>query len=92
MADVEKVSIALTTEQIASLKSVVETGEYATTSEVVREAVRDWQVKRELRQTEIQRLRQLWDEGVSGGSVGLQDMTALRNEARRRLQDKKSAG
>jgi len=29
------------------------TGEYATTSEIVREAVRDWQFKRELRQEEV---------------------------------------
>jgi antitoxin ParD1/3/4 len=41
MSDLHKVSIALTGEQIASLKAAVETGEYATTSEIVREAIRD---------------------------------------------------
>ena len=67
MADIQKVSIALTGGQLAALKAAVEAGEYATTSEVVREAVRDWQLKRELRQEDIKRLRRLWDEGKASG-------------------------
>ncbi|HEV2485930.1 MAG TPA: hypothetical protein VGT08_10385 [Terracidiphilus sp.] len=39
MPEVQKISIALTAEQIGTLKSAVETGEYATTSEIVREAI-----------------------------------------------------
>jgi antitoxin ParD1/3/4 len=56
MAEVRKISIALTGEQIGALKSAVETGEYATTSEIVREAIRDWQHKRALRQEELSRV------------------------------------
>ncbi|MFM2443987.1 MAG: hypothetical protein RJB09_1173 [Pseudomonadota bacterium] len=85
MANVEKVSIALTTEQLAALRAAVDAGEYATTSEVVREALRDWQLKRELQQDDIRRLRQLWQEGVASGSAGELDMAALRIEARDRL-------
>jgi antitoxin ParD1/3/4 len=69
MADIQKVSIALTGEQVAALKSAVETGEYATTSEIVREALRDWQFKRELRKRDLKRLRQLWDEGKASGTA-----------------------
>ena len=69
MADVEKVSVALTREQVAALKAAVATGEYATTSEIVREAIRDWQLKRELRQEDINHLRQLWDEGKASGRI-----------------------
>ncbi|WP_349631088.1 ribbon-helix-helix domain-containing protein [Bradyrhizobium jicamae] len=87
---VEKLSVALTGEQVSSLKAAVDAGEYATTSEIVREAVRDWQLKRELRQDEIKRLRQLWDEGVASGSAGVLDMKALRKEARARLARKSS--
>ena len=50
MPDIQKVSVALTSEQVFSLKAAVDAGEYATTSEIVREAVRDWQFKREMRQ------------------------------------------
>jgi len=57
MAEVQKISVALTGEQIAALKSAVASGEYATTSEVVREAIRDWQHKRAVRQGELNGLR-----------------------------------
>jgi antitoxin ParD1/3/4 len=67
MADIQKVSVALTAEQIAALKAAVKTGEYATASEIVREALREWQFKRELRRQDIKRLRQLWDEGKASG-------------------------
>lgn len=85
MSNIEKISIALTGEQVAALKAAVEAGEYASTSEVVREAVRDWQLKRELRQEDIDRLRRLWDDGLASGPAGAQDMQALRRDARARL-------
>jgi antitoxin ParD1/3/4 len=86
MANVEKVSVALTGEQVSTLKAAVEAGEYATTSEIVREALRDWQLKRELRQEDIKRLRQMWDTGIASGSAGALDMKKLRREARARLK------
>ena len=67
MADIQKVSVALTGEQVAALRAAVESGEYATTSEIVREALRDWQFKRQLRQEDMKRLRQLWDAGKASG-------------------------
>jgi antitoxin ParD1/3/4 len=85
MPDVQKLSIALTAEQINSLRAAVETGEYATTSEIVREAIRDWQFKRELRQEDLRRLRQLWDEGKTTGTATVADFEEARREARRRL-------
>lgn len=91
MASVEKVSVALTSEQISALKAAVDAGEYATTSEIVREAVRDWQLKRELRQEDINRLRRMWDEGVASGSAGEMNMNRLRKEARERLEAAKKA-
>lgn len=91
MANVEKVSIALTVEQIAALRAAVDAGEYATTSEVIREALRDWQLKRELQQQEVRRMRQLWQEGLASGSAGELDMKALRREARGRLAASKTA-
>jgi len=91
MGKVEKVSIALTSEQLAALRAVVEAGEYATTSEVVREALRDWQMKRELQQDDIRRLRRLWQDGINSGSAGELDMTTLRQEARARLAAARTA-
>ncbi len=85
MSEVQKVSVALTTEQLAAVKAAVASGDYATTSEVVREALRDWQHKRELRQEDILRLRQLWDEGKASGQGAPLDIEALKREAGLRL-------
>ncbi|MGI8769967.1 MAG: ribbon-helix-helix domain-containing protein [Acidobacteriaceae bacterium] len=86
MPDVQKVSVALTGEQITALKAAVETGDYATTSEIVREAIRDWQFKRELRQRDIERLRKMWDDGKASGAAGPLDFAKLRRDARQHLK------
>ncbi len=91
MPDIQKVSVALTGEQLATLKAAVETGEYATTSEIIREAIRDWQLKRELRQEDIRRLRQLWDEGKASGPAVPLDFDEVRREAQKRLAETKKA-
>jgi antitoxin ParD1/3/4 len=90
MPDIQKVSIALTGEQLTALKAAVETGEYATTSEAVREALREWQWKRELRGEDLKRLRELWREGKASGHAAPLDLADTRNEARQRL--KKATG
>jgi antitoxin ParD1/3/4 len=86
MPDIQKVSVALTGEQLAALKEAVETGEYATTSEAVREALRDWQWKREFRGEELERLRALWNEAEASGPGKEIDFDSVREEARRRLK------
>jgi antitoxin ParD1/3/4 len=85
MSDIRKVSVALTGEQIGAPKAAVETGEYATTSEIVREAIRDWQFKHALRQEDLNRLRQLWDEGVLSGPAAPLDFAKLRRDVLKRL-------
>jgi Arc/MetJ-type ribon-helix-helix transcriptional regulator len=49
VTEVRKVSVSLAADQIAALDAAVEAGEYATPGEIVREAIRDWQIKRGLR-------------------------------------------
>ena len=85
MPDTHQLSISLTADQIAELRAAVDTGEYATTSEIVREAIRDWQVKRGLQHREVARLRELWDSGKASGAPAPLDPQALKAEARRQL-------
>jgi antitoxin ParD1/3/4 len=80
MANVEKLSVTLTTQQVHDITAAVESGEYATNSDVVREAMRDWQSKRE-----TARLRQLWEAGQASGEAAPLDFAELRQEARQRL-------
>ena len=67
MANVEKVSVALTPEMAAMLRRAVETGEYASASEVMREALREWKHRRIQRDKAIDELGRLWDEGMASG-------------------------
>lgn len=85
MSHVEKLSIALTPEMAAVVRQCVESGEYASSSEVIREALRDWGLKRSLQQTELSELRSLWQTGLDSGPGQLTDMNAIKAEARKRL-------
>ena len=64
MTTAEKISIALPPEMVAIVRGVVATGEYASSSEVVRDALRDWTHKRSLRQQGVVELRQVWQEAM----------------------------
>lgn len=86
MPHVEKVSIALTPEMVAVVRQAVESGEYASHSEIVREALRDWKSKRALQQQEIEELRRLWQEGLRSGPSRFAALADLKAEARRRLE------
>lgn len=85
MAHVEKLSIALTPEMAAVVRQCVESGEYASSSEVIREALREWKLKRALQQHELAELRRLWQTGLESGPGRLTDMDAIKAEARKRL-------
>lgn len=71
MPNVEKISIALPTEMAASVRQAVEAGEYSSNSEVVREALRDWTLKRNLRQYEVDELRRMWQQAIDDKQPGL---------------------
>lgn len=57
MTTAEKISIALPLEMVAFVRGAVATGEYASSSEVVRDALRDWTHKRSLRQQGVVEMR-----------------------------------
>ena len=67
MPGVEKISIALTPDLAAAVQEAVESGGYASTSEVIREALRDWREKRRLHEEQINEIRKLWQEGIDSG-------------------------
>lgn len=66
MDNVEKLSITLTAEQAKLVRGAVKSGEFATTSEVIRDALRDWQFRRRLETEQITEYRKLWEEGIKG--------------------------
>lgn len=86
MSTVEKISIALTPDLAALVRQAVEDGYYASTSEIVREALRDWQKKQSLQAQQTLALRSLWQEGINSGSAGVLDMAGIKREARQRYK------
>jgi predicted nucleotidyltransferase len=46
MAQVERISIALSSDLLQRVRGAVETGDYTSTSEVIREALREWKLRR----------------------------------------------
>jgi antitoxin ParD1/3/4 len=69
MSNVEKISVAVTPEMVALMREAIDAGEYASASEVMREALRDWKFRRAQRRKAIEEIGRLWDEGVASGSA-----------------------
>jgi antitoxin ParD1/3/4 len=90
MSKVEKISIALTPEMGAAVRAVVEAGEYASASEVIRDALREWTLRRQQRQAGIEELRRLWHEGLDSGPAVSRSIDEIKAEARRRMNVRQS--
>jgi len=72
----EKLSISVTGEHARLINDAVASGDYASTSEVIRDALRAWKAKRVL--------GQIWDEGVASGRADPTETIAnIKAEARR---------
>jgi antitoxin ParD1/3/4 len=67
MAAVERLSITLPAEMAANLRQTVEGGQYASTSEVIREALREWTRKRDEDRRDLDALREAVRRGDDSG-------------------------
>ena len=70
-------TISLTPKQAARLQDAVDSGGYASNSEIVREALRLWEYREELRALEIAQLKQAYEEGMASGEGQEVDRTAF---------------
>jgi len=85
MSSIEKISVALPADMLALVRAAVESGDYATTSEVVREALREWKGRRETRETAFEDIRRLWREALASPGRHELDKELVKREGRRRL-------
>jgi antitoxin ParD1/3/4 len=90
MSNVQKVSVALTPEFMALVQEAIDTGEYTSASEVIRDALRHWKQRRATEELSAKELRQLWEEGIASGSGRFKSIDAIKKEARRRTSDTKA--
>jgi len=84
MATVEKISIALPADMAALVRDAVGSGEYASNSEVIRDALREWKYKRVLRQKAIDELRAAVQEGLNSGPGENLDIETIIQRAKAR--------
>lgn len=65
MTQIERMTIALPLEMAATIKLAVKSGDYASSSEIFRDAIRDWQHKRQLQREEIESIRAGVERGIA---------------------------
>ena len=70
MAEIERLTITLPAEMAALVRGAVDGGDYASSSEVVRDALRDWKTKRALQLQELEGLRADIDRGLADLAEG----------------------
>jgi antitoxin ParD1/3/4 len=68
MSDIEKITISLPGEMVAEIKAAVEAGEFTNTSEVIRDALRQWRRSRTVIALNDEELRRLVAEGRDSGA------------------------
>jgi antitoxin ParD1/3/4 len=89
MGQVDKRSITLSPELATAVDEAVAAGEYASASEVIRDALRDWKEKRDLLGYTVDELRRLYQEGLDSGPGRFASMDEIKAEARARLRQSK---
>lgn len=88
MAEVERMTVIFPEPMAARIREAVAQGDYTSTSEVVRDAVRLWSEKRESRELDLEILRKAFDEGKASGIGGEWNMDEIIREAGIVLSDK----
>jgi antitoxin ParD1/3/4 len=94
MAAIERLTITLPAEMAGLVKRAVDEGNYASTSEVIREALRDWKVKRKLQLGQLAELKADIDRGladVAEGRVATFDAKRIIARGRKLLEDRSNS-
>jgi antitoxin ParD1/3/4 len=94
MSTIERMTITMPADMAAVVKAAVDSGDYASTSEVVRDALREWKMKRAIQLQEIAALKTDIDKGladVAAGRVKDFDATKIIERGRKLLASRSSS-
>lgn len=83
-------NVSLTAELERLIRDKVASGRYASTSEVVREALRLLEQRDQAAAGQLATLRKAWAEGVASGPGGELDFEGIKSKARTRLKRKRA--
>lgn len=70
MSNIERLTIALPKELAETVRTAVSSGDYASSSEVMRDALRDWKLKRRAQQDDIEAVRIAVEKGLEDLRAG----------------------
>jgi antitoxin ParD1/3/4 len=70
MSTIERMTITMPADMAALVKAAVEAGDYASTSEVIRDALRQWKMRRAIQIQEIAALKSAIDKGLADVAAG----------------------
>ena len=87
MGHVDKRSVTLPEELAQTIDEAVAAGEYATSSDVISDALRQWKERRDLFGYSVEELRRLVQEGLDSGPSlhGPQTMSELIDKFKKRV-------
>ncbi len=70
MSSIERMTITMPSDMAAVVKAAVDAGDYASTSEVVRDALREWKTRRAIQLQELAALKTDIDKGLADVAAG----------------------
>jgi antitoxin ParD1/3/4 len=77
--DMRTLTVSLTPQQSARMKAAIEKGGYASNSEIVRDALRLWEQREDIRALELEQLKRAYSDGkASGGGEDVDPATFLK--------------
>jgi antitoxin ParD1/3/4 len=93
MAEFERVSVLLPPELARSIQEAVDGERYFVASDVVIDALQDWQVKQQVRASKLQRLQELVAEAEASGfeEMPADEFEQIKREGRALLAARKAA-
>ncbi|MEA2938225.1 MAG: antitoxin ParD1/3/4 [Alphaproteobacteria bacterium] len=93
MADYERLSVLLPADLARLVREALDGERYVVESDVVMDALQDWQLKRQFRAAKLQRLRDMVEEGLASGSepMAADEFERIKREGRASLASRKAA-
>ena len=87
MSEFDRLSVLVPPELAQAVREAVDGERYLVESDVVIDALQDWQVKRQIRAAKLKRLRELVEEGIASGSEPMapDEFEQIKREGRVRL-------
>jgi len=73
MSDRETISFDISAEMALTLREAVESGDYQSRDDVLRDALQDWQLRRQQFGLTDTKSAELWDRGIASGPPGNTD-------------------